>query len=148
MGRLADGALAAGGRVIGVLPHFMNELEWGHKGLTELQLVDDLHQRKRTMLEMADAVVALPGGSGTLDELFEAISLKRLGVFLGPIVLINVNQYFEPCLRMLERCIGDRFMDERHREMWSVVTEPEAVFQTILGAPEWKANARAFAVQR
>ncbi len=148
MGRLAEGALAAGGRVIGVLPHFMNELEWGHKGLTELQLVDDLHQRKRTMLEMADAVVALPGGSGTLDELFEAISLKRLGVFLGPIVLINVNGYFEPCLQMLAQCISNRFMDERHSEMWSVVAEPEAAVPALLSAPEWNANARAFAVQR
>ena len=147
MGRVAEGALAAGGRVIGVLPRFMNELEWGHRGLTELHLVDDLHQRKRTMLELSEAVVALPGGSGTLDELFEAISLKRLGVFLGPIVLVNVNKYFEPCLQMLSRCIDDRFMDERHREMWSVATGPEAVFQTIQSAPEWKANARAFAVQ-
>ena len=148
MGRVAEGALAAGGRVIGVLPRFMSDLEWGHKNLTELRLVDDLHERKRTMLELADAIVALPGGSGTLDELFEAISMKRLGLFLGPIVLINVNGYFEPCLQMLGQCIADRFMDERHREMWSVVAEPEAVFQTILDAPEWKANARAFAVQR
>ena len=148
MGRLAEGALAAGGRVIGVLPRFMNELEWGHKGLTELHLVDDLHQRKRAMLDMADAVVALPGGSGTLDELFEAISLKRLGVFLGPILLINVNGYFEPCLQLLAQCITERFMDERHRAMWSVATEPEAAFQTMHDAPEWQPNARTFAVQR
>jgi len=148
MGRLAGAALAAGGRVVGVLPHFMNELEWGHKNLTELHLVDDLHQRKRTMLEMADAVVALPGGSGTFDELFEAISLKRLGVFLGPIVLVNVNGYFEPCLQLLAQCISDRFMDERHQAMWSVAPEPEAAFQTMQEAPEWQANARAFAVQR
>lgn len=148
MGRVAEAALTAGGRVIGVLPRFMNDLEWGHKRLTELRLVADMHERKRTMLELAEAVVALPGGSGTLDELFEAISLKRLGVFLGPIVLVNINQYFEPCLQMLSQCIRNRFMDERHREMWSVVAEPEEVVPAILRAPEWKANARAFAVQR
>ncbi len=148
MGRVADGALSAGGRVIGVLPRFMSELEWGHKNLTELRLVDDLHIRKRTMLELSDAIVALPGGSGTLDELFEALSMKRLGLFLGPIILINVNGYFEPCLQLLSQCITDGFMDERHRAMWSVVSQPEAVFQTIQDAPEWKPNARAFAVQR
>lgn len=148
MGRVAEGSLAAGGRVIGVLPRFMNDLEWGHKQLTELRLVDDLHERKRTMLQLSDAVVALPGGSGTLDELFEAISMKRLGLFLGPIVVINVNGYFEPCLQMLSQCIRDRFMDERHRDMWSVVSEPEAVFPAVLSAPDWKADARAFAVQR
>ena len=126
----------------------MSELEWGHKNLTELRLVDDLHIRKRTMLELSDAIVALPGGSGTLDELFEALSMKRLGLFLGPIILINVNGYFEPCLQLLSQCITDRFMDERHRAMWSVVSQPEAVFQTIQDAPEWKPNARAFAVQR
>jgi uncharacterized protein (TIGR00730 family) len=140
--------LSAGGREIGVLPRFMDELEWGHKNLTELRIVDDLHQRKRTMLEMADAIVALPGGSGTLDELFEAISMKRLGLFLGPIVLVNVNGYFDSCLQVLAQCIRDRFMDERHREMWSVVADSEAVYPMIQDAPEWKPNARAFAVQR
>jgi predicted Rossmann-fold nucleotide-binding protein len=74
--------------------------------------------------------------------------MKRLGLFLGPIILINVNGYFEPCLQALSQCITDGFMDERHRAMWSVVSEPEAVFQTIQDAPEWKPNARAFAIQR
>ena len=81
MGAMADAALAQGGSVVGVIPRFMRELEWAHPGLTELQLVDDMHERKREMLRLADAIVALPGGSGTFEELFEAITQKRLGLF-------------------------------------------------------------------
>jgi uncharacterized protein (TIGR00730 family) len=88
MGALADGALGKGGRVIGILPRFMAELEWGHRGLTELELVEDLRVRKHLMLSRSDAAIALPGGSGTLEELLEAITLKRLGLYLNPIVRI------------------------------------------------------------
>src|SRR4051812_25582772 len=84
MGALADGAISRGGRVIGILPRFMQELEWGHKGLSELRLVEDLRIRKHLMLSESQAVVALPGGSGTLEELLETITLKRLGLYLNP----------------------------------------------------------------
>jgi uncharacterized protein (TIGR00730 family) len=100
------------------------------------------------MLEMSDAVVALPGGSGTLEELFEAITLKRLGFYLGPIILVNVNRFFDPCVQMLSQCISDQFMDERRREMWSVVSEPELVFEAIQDAPKWNSAARALATAR
>ncbi|MEE9133833.1 MAG: TIGR00730 family Rossman fold protein [Gemmatimonadota bacterium] len=145
MGRLADGALAEGGTVIGVIPRFMKEFEWFHTGISELRLVDDLHDRKRELIAGADAVVALPGGSGTLDELVEAISLKRLGMFLGPIVLVNTRGFFDPCIELLERCIAERFMDKRHRSMWQVVDEPEGVLQAFETAPEWSAAAIDFA---
>lgn len=145
MGRLADGALAEGGRVVGVIPRFMKELGWYHQGLSELRLVDDLHDRKRLLIRDADAVVALPGGSGTLDELIEAISLKRLGAFLGPIVLVNVRGFFDPCIELLERCIAERFMDLRHRRMWRVVSSPEEVVDAMKRAPAWSADALRFA---
>ena len=148
MGRLAAAALEAGGKVTGVIPRFMQELEWGHGALTELHVVEDMHERKRLMLDLSDAVVALPGGCGTLEELFEAITWKRLGLFTGPIVLVNVNGFFDPCLELLSRCVSERFMDERHRNMWSVVPEPEAVSGAIRRAPEWSSNARSFAVAR
>src|ERR1035437_9110551 len=135
----------AGGKVVGVLPRFMDELEWGHRSLTELRVVDSMHERKQLMLELADAVVALPGGCGTLEELFEAITWKRLGLYFGPIVLVNVNGFFDSCTEMLSRCVDERFMDERHRAMWSVVTEPEAVVEAIHAAPAWTAAARSFA---
>jgi uncharacterized protein (TIGR00730 family) len=145
MGRLAEGALAEGGRVVGVIPRFMKELEWYHPGLAELRLVDDLHERKREMIAEADGVVALPGGSGTLDELLEAISLKRLGLFLGPIVLVNVRGFFDPCLELLERCIAERFMHPRHRDMWQVVAAPEDVLDAMRRAPRWTRDAIDFA---
>ena len=148
MGRLAAGALGAGGKVVGVLPRFMDELEWGHRSLTELRVVDSMHERKQLMLELADAVVALPGGCGTLEELFEAITWKRLGLYFGPIVLVNVNGFFDSCIALLSRCVEERFMDERHRAMWSVVTEPEAVVEAIDAAPAWTAAARDFAQVR
>ena len=145
MGALADAALAAGGRLVGILPRFMNDLEWGHKSLTELRLVDDMHQRKRMMLEEADAVVALPGGSGTFEELLEAITWKRLGLYVNPIVIVNVRGFYDPLRDLLDRAIAERFMDERHRRMWTFVDRPEDVLAAIEAAPEWSSDARAFA---
>ena len=145
MGALADAALAAGGKLIGILPKFMNDLEWGHKSLTELRLVDDMHHRKRMMIEESDAVVALPGGSGTFEELLEAITWKRLGLFVNPIVIVNVRGFYDPLRDLLERAIAERFMDVRHREMWTFVDRPEDVLPAIRTAPDWSADARSFA---
>ncbi len=148
MGRVAGGALEAGGKVTGVLPRFMDELEWGHRSLSELHVVADMHQRKRLMLELSDAVVALPGGCGTFEELLEAITWKRLGLFLGPIAIVNVNGFYDPLAALLERSIADRFMDEKHAAMWSMVREPEEVADALRSAPAWSADARGFAVSR
>jgi uncharacterized protein (TIGR00730 family) len=145
MGALADGALAANGRVVGVLPHFMADLEWGHSGV-ELRRVADMHERKRTMLEGSDAVVALPGGSGTLEELLEVITWKRLGLYRGPIAILNYRGYYDPLLAMLERCVTERFMDDRHAGMWLVVETPEAVLPALQQAPAWEDDPRRFAV--
>jgi uncharacterized protein (TIGR00730 family) len=145
MGRLADGALEEGGKVIGVLPRFMRDLEWNHPHLTELQLVDDLRERKHLMLDGSDAVVTLPGGCGTLEELLEAVTLKRLGIYLNPIVLVNTLAFFDPLIAQLETSISERFMDARHGSMWTVVPEPEQVLDGIRDAPGWSGEARAFA---
>ena len=145
MGALADGALDEGGRVIGVLPRFMKELEWGHSRLSELHVVRDLHERKRRMLEGADAVVALPGGSGTFEELLEAITWKRLALFMGPIVLLNTLSFFDRLVSALEHSIAERFMDPRHGEMWTVVAQPEDVVRAIHAAPPWLPEALKFA---
>ncbi len=145
MGALADGVLSRGGRVVGVIPRFMAELEWAHDRLSELHLVDDMRTRKHEMLSRSQAVVALPGGSGTLEELFEVISLKRLGVYLGPIVLVNTRGFFEPLLTLLARAVAERFMDPRHLAMWQVVAEPEEVPAALASAPAWTAEARKFA---
>lgn len=146
MGALAGGALEAGGAVHGVLPDFMKDLEWGHEGITTLELVGDMRERKRRMLEDADAVVALPGGCGTLEELFEVITLKRLGFYTGPIVLVNTRDFFAPLVELLDRCIAERFMGERHRAMWQVVAAEDDVLPAFADAPAWSREARAFSV--
>ena len=148
MGRLAAAGLEAGGKVIGVLPRFMDELEWGHRALTELRVVDDMHERKRVMLELSGAAIALPGGCGTLEELLEAITWKRLGLYFGPVVLVNVNGFFDPCIALLNRCVDEHFMDEKHRTMWSVAEDPESVMETLRSAGEWSRDARDFAALR
>jgi hypothetical protein len=148
MGRLAAAALEAGGKVIGILPRFMDDLEWGHRALSELRIVENMHERKRVMLELSGAAIALPGGCGTLEELFEAITWKRLGLYFGPVVVVNVGGFFDPCIELLNRCVDERFMDEKHRAMWSVASDPESVMETLRRAGEWSKDARDFAALR
>lgn len=146
MGHLADGAISIGGRVIGVIPQFMSDLEWAHRGLSELVLTRDMHERKRLMIEEVDAVIALPGGCGTFEELFEAMAWKRLGIYGGPIIIVNTNDYYRPCIELLEKSIAERFMDQRHREMWTVVSNANEVLDAIRRAPQWPSHSRDFAV--
>lgn len=148
MGALADGALAAGGKIIGVIPRFMMELEWGHPQLTELRVVEDMRIRKHTMLTESRGVVALPGGSGTLEELFEAITLKRLGLYVHPIVLVNTRRFFDPLIQLLRHAVAEQFMNEQHLDMWQVVDTPDEVPAAIDAAPPWSAAAREFAAVR
>ena len=148
MGALAEGALGAGGRVVGIIPRFMQDLEWGHQDLSELHVVEDMRTRKHEMLTRASAVIALAGGTGTLEELLEAMTLKRLGLFLGPIVMVNTRGYYDPLLAQLASAIDGRFMDNRHGALWSVVAEPEAVLRAIETAAEWSPANRDFAVAR
>jgi uncharacterized protein (TIGR00730 family) len=148
MGALADGALAAGGRIVGVIPRFMVDLERGHDDLTELHVVEDMRTRKHEMLTRATAVVALAGGTGTLEELFEAITLKRLGLFLGPIVIVNTRGFYDALLAQLSLAIERRFMDARHESMWTVVAVPEDVLPAIASSAAWGADSRDFAVVR
>jgi uncharacterized protein (TIGR00730 family) len=145
MGALADGALAEGGEVTGIQPHFMAELEWSHSSLTRLELVDDMQERKRRMVAQCDAIVALPGGSGTLEELFEVMTAKRLGAFCGPIVIVNQGGFFDPMLEQLDRCIEEQMMDERHRTMWQVVSRADEVIGAMENSPEWSSEALGFA---
>ncbi len=145
MGQLADSTLEAGGKIIGVIPRFMCEVEWNHTDLTELILVETMHERKEKMAMMADAVVALPGGCGTLEELLEVITWKRLGIFTKPIVIVNVEGYFDALITMLNRAMDEHFMRDEHRKMWEVVETPEEVLSAINNSVSWDENARSFA---
>ncbi|HMA99082.1 MAG TPA: TIGR00730 family Rossman fold protein [Wenzhouxiangella sp.] len=141
MGAMAEAALATGTEVHGVIPEFLTEIELGHQQLTTLKIVDTMHTRKALMLENSHAVIALPGGCGTFEELFEAMTLKRLGRFLGPIILINSGGYYNRLLEFLEHSVEQRFMNQAHLQMWQSVDEPEEVLEALTNAPAWSADA-------
>ena len=131
MRRLADATLAAGGRVVGVFPKALEDVEVAHTGLTELHFVGSMHQRKALMFDLAQAFVALPGGFGTLDELSETLTWAQLGMHRKPIGLLNVNGYFDPLLAYLERTISDCFTARANRQLLFEATEPRELLQEI-----------------
>lgn len=149
MGAVANGALQAGGEVVGILPRFMADLEWGHAGLTRLELVEDMRERKHRLLTGSDAVVALPGGCGTLEELFEAVTLKRLGLYFNTIVLLNTLNYWSPLLEFMQsQVIDQRFMNPEHASIWTLVQRADDVLTTIRQTPAWDEQARTYAAVR
>ena len=148
MRAMADAALAHGVHVHGVIPDFLNTVEHGHKRLPQLDVVSSMAERKERMLEGSDAVVALPGGLGTLEELFEVLTLKRLGQFLGPIVLINTRGYYDRCVAFLKYSIEERFMSAEHLRMWSVIEDPKQVLEAFSASPQWSRSAKSFASVR
>lgn len=141
MGKLADSVLERGGRIIGIMPQFMQEVEWAHKGVKEFHFVGDMHERKKRFLDGTDALITLPGGCGTLEELLEAITLKRLGLFTKPIIIVNINHFYDPLITMLDRCVTENFMSAKHREMWTVIDDPQDIIIAIETAPRWEEGA-------
>jgi uncharacterized protein (TIGR00730 family) len=131
MGAVADGALAAGGEVIGVIPRRLVEREIAHAGLTELHVVETMHERKALMAEIADAVIALPGGSGTLDELFELFTWSQLGLHRKPIGLLNVAGYWRPLLGFLDHAVSERFLAAEHRDALIVAGDAAAMLDRL-----------------
>jgi uncharacterized protein (TIGR00730 family) len=145
MGQLADTMIDNGGKIKGIMPKFMNEVEWAHKRVSEFEFTETMHERKAKFLEGIDGIVTLAGGTGTLEELFEVITLKRLGLFTKPIIILNTNGYYDPIQQMLDRSVKERFMSERHTEMWTFVEQPEEVIPALLNAPAWDKDALSFA---
>lgn len=145
MGAMADAALAAGGEVHGVIPEFLMNMEKGHHGLTSLDVVPDMRERKHRMLQNSCAVVTLPGGCGTFEEVFEAMTLKRLGQYFGPIVLVNSHGYYDLLLDFLRHSVRERFMAEAHLELWHSVEEPETVPEALGSLEPWSHDALKFA---
>lgn len=145
MSAVTDAALAAGGEVTGVIPRFMVEQGWHHTGLTELVEVESMHERKKLMADLSDAVIALPGGCGTLEELLEIITWKQLGLYLNPIVILNVKGYFDPLLDMLRRAVDENFMRVQHGAIWQVAETVSEAVELIHTAPLWDVSIRKFA---
>jgi uncharacterized protein (TIGR00730 family) len=145
MGAMADAALEGGAKVHGIIPDFLKDIEAYHTGLTRLEVVADMRIRKQMMLENSDAVVALPGGCGTYEEVFEAMTMKRLGQWSGPIILINTRGFWDRLLDFLEHSVSERFMGRVHQEMWSVISEPEEVVDALVNTAAWSRDALSFA---
>lgn len=145
MGKLADVMIAQGGKIKGIMPRFMNEVEWAHKKLADIEFTETMHERKAKFLENIDGLVALPGGTGTLEELLEAMTLKKLGLYTKPIVILNTLNYYEPLKMMLQQCVTENFMLARHSDMWTFVNDPAEVIPALLSAKEWDNNAIHFA---
>ncbi|AXJ00358.1 hypothetical protein CYPRO_1093 [Cyclonatronum proteinivorum] len=131
MGAVADGALAAGGTVTGILPQFLEAREVAHHGLTELIMVETMHERKLMMYERADVILALPGGFGTMEELFEMLTWAQLGLHQKPIGLLNTGGFYDPLLLLAETMFQKGFIREAHRHIFIHDTEPEALLKKI-----------------
>jgi uncharacterized protein (TIGR00730 family) len=116
MGAVADAALAAGGEVTGIIPHFLDTRELKHPNLTDVRVVNSMHERKLLMVEASQAFIALPGGYGTLDELFEVLTWAQLRIHQNPVGLLNVNHYFTPLLQFIENMVGSGFLTQQDRE--------------------------------
>lgn len=136
MGLLADAALAAGGRVTGVIPSHLYEREVGHAGLSELIVVASMHERKQRMFDLADAFVALPGGLGTLDETIEIVTWKQLGLHDKPIVILDIERYWAPLLALVEHTIAHGFAAPAARDFFRRVSRVEEVLSCLAAMPE------------
>ena len=145
MRAVSDATLAAGGTVTGVIPHFMVEQNWYHKGLTQLIEVETMHERKQKMANLSDACIALPGGCGTLEELLEIITWKQLGLYVNPLVILNVNHYYDPLLQLFEQAIQEQFMRPQHQRLWAVAETAKEAVQLIYSEPLWDPTLRKIA---
>ena len=131
MRAVSDAVLLSGGTVTGVIPRFMVENGWCHQNLTEIIRTETMHERKKTMADMSDATIALPGGYGTLEELLEIITWKQLGLYNNPVIILNTNNYYAPLFEMFRRATEDNFMRDEESNFWHVAQTPEDVIALI-----------------
>jgi len=131
MGAVTDGTLDAGGEVTGVIPKFMVDNGWCYDRLEDVIVTADMHQRKQMMSEMADAVIALPGGVGTLEELLETLTWRQLGLIKTPIIILNTMGYYDALLAMLRHAIDERFMKPSHSQLWQVAATPQQAISML-----------------
>lgn len=140
MGALADSALQNGGRVTGVIPEFMVKNGWGHDSIDEMIVTSDMNSRKRKIFEISDAVISLPGGVGTLEELTEAITLKQLGQFNGPIVILNSVGFYNTLLEYFDQLVEQNFMRKEHKNIWHVVDNAKSAVEYVSEYSDWDTN--------
>jgi uncharacterized protein (TIGR00730 family) len=146
MGTVADAVMEHGGTVTGVIPSFMKDEGWGHHSVSEMIVTNDMSERKNKMFALANAIVALPGGVGTLEELTEAITLKQLSLFDGPIIILNTLGFYENLIKFLDTMVDGHFLRSEHKGIWEVVNTPEEVINALnnkeRGNEEWRKIAK------
>jgi hypothetical protein len=145
MGNLADAVLESGGKITGVIPEFMKAEGWGHNHLTEMIVTRDMGERKKKMFEKADAVIALPGGVGTLEELTEAFTLKQLGIYKGPIIILNTMNFYGIFIEFLEHMIANHFIRMEHKGIWEIADAPQDAVNALLNYEGWLEDPRSIA---
>lgn len=133
MGASIDGALEAGGECIGVIPQFMADKGWAHPGISDLRVTASMHERKAMMASLARGVIALAGGIGTFDELCEMLTWRQLGLFKGPVVILNTNGYYDPFLAMLSRAGEEGFMRPCEGRLFELASDPVEAVRLALG---------------
>lgn len=137
MGALADRAMAHGGKVTGVIPEFMVQNGWGHDTIDITLVTPDMNSRKKKIFEISDAVIALPGGMGTLEELTEAITLKQLGLYKGPVVILNTSGFYDSLLKYFDELVDQNFMRKEHKNIWYVAENPDDAMSYISSYKDW-----------
>jgi len=131
MGAIADACLQAGGKVTGVIPHHLDDVEVGHRGLTELKIVPSMHERKKLMFDMADAFAILPGGLGTLDEFFEILTWRQLRLHDKPVILVNIEGYWDSFITLIDNIIHNGFAKPEVRQHYSIVNQISRLFDML-----------------
>lgn len=145
MAAVARGALNAGGEVVGVIPQFMVDQGWNNPDSTKTIVTQTMHERKSTICEISDAMVALPGGIGTFEELLECLTWKQLGLHHNPVVILNTDGYYDKLLACIDQMVEEQMMRPIHKDMYVVVSEPEEVLPAIENAPAWDPSTRRLA---
>ena len=145
MGVFADALMAGGGTITGVIPGFMMDEGWGHKAVSDMIITTDMSERKKTIFAMSDAAVALPGGVGTLEELTEVITLKQLGQFNKPVIIMNINGFYDHLIEFFDHMVRGHFMRLEHKDIWQIVTSAEEVVPALLNYTGWHADPKVIA---
>jgi len=145
MGKLADAVIENHGRITGVIPSFMIDEGWDHSGVSEMIVTSDMGERKKRMFELADAIVALPGGVGTLEELTEAMTLKQLGLYKGPIIILNTLNFYKSLIDFLGHMVSGNFLRYEHRGMWEIAESAEDVMNILAKKEGWLHDPRSIA---
>jgi uncharacterized protein (TIGR00730 family) len=145
MGTIADSVMKNQGKVTGVIPAFMKDEGWDHKSVNDMIITNDMGERKKRMFELADAVVALPGGVGTLEELTEAITLKQLGLYNGPIIILNTLNFYDSLISFFEHMITGHFLRFEHKGIWEIAGTPEEVMVYLANNKSWIQDPRNIA---